>query len=323
MFDFHIKLATLRDEFRKNKRQSKIVNAFKLIASLTCLSLPFILPNAEQFIKRKACVRIVGNSKIVLPIQCLFKITKIIFMEAKTLYCGIDVSCSTLDICYQQDGHDFIHLQVSNDLIGYRRILKSTGSGCHFVMESTGVYHISLIFFLYSKGCTYSVVNGLQIKRYIQMHLERNKTDKKDARRICEYGIERKPEASSMPDRLYFKCKSLNTAIRCITVEITQFTNQLHSLSKLPVSNVAIVRCYKKLVRELKLQLKGLEKELEMKLSEWQPDLVEQVKSVTGIGKRATAELIVYTQGFKGMQNYRQLISYAGLSPENSVVGVV
>ena len=83
----------------------------------------------------------------------------------------------------------------------------------------------------------------------------------------------------------------------------------------MPVSNVAIVRCYKKLVRELKLQLKGLEKELEMKLSEWQPDLVEQVKSVTGIGKRATAELIVYTQGFKGMQNYRQLISYAGLSP--------
>ena len=148
-------------------------------------------------------------------------------MEAKTLYCGIDVSCSTLDICYQQDGHDFIHLQVSNDLIGYRRILKSTGSGCHFVMESTGVYHISLIFFLYSKGCTYSVVNGLQIKRYIQMHLERNKTDKKDARRICEYGIERKPEASSMPDRLYFECKSLNTAIRCITVEITQFTNHI------------------------------------------------------------------------------------------------
>ena len=43
-------------------------------------------------------------------------------------------------------------------------------------------------------------------------HLERNKTDKKDAERICGYGIERKPEASVMTDRLYFECKTLNKA---------------------------------------------------------------------------------------------------------------
>ena len=35
-----------------------------------------------------------------------------------------------------------------------------------------------------------------------------------------------------------------------------------------------------------------------------------------GIGKRATAILIVTTQGFKHTKNYRQLISYAGLSPK-------
>ena len=81
-------------------------------------------------------------------------------------------------------------------------------------MEATGVYHISLMFFLHQHKCVYSVVNALQIKRYIQMHLERNKIDKKDARRICEYGIERKPLAPQMPDRLYFECKSLNNAIK-------------------------------------------------------------------------------------------------------------
>ena len=70
-------------------------------------------------------------------------------------------------------------------------------------MEATGVYHVSLMFFLYEHHCTYSIVNALQIKRYIQMQLERNKSDKKDAKRICEYGIERKPVASQMPDGLY------------------------------------------------------------------------------------------------------------------------
>ncbi len=58
-----------------------------------------------------------------------------------------------------------------------------------------------------------------------------------------------------------------------------------------------------------------LEKELDKKLLEWKPQLVERVQSVMAIGKRATAELIVFTQGFKDMTNYRQLISYAGLSP--------
>ena len=46
------------------------------------------------------------------------------------------------------------------------------------------------------------------------------------------------------------------------------------------------------------------------------PELVKQVGSVVGIGKRATAILIVTTQGFKHTENYRQLISYAGLSPK-------
>ncbi|CAN5169616.1 hypothetical protein BH11BAC6_BH11BAC6_09510 [soil metagenome] len=182
-------------------------------------------------------------------------------------------------------------------------------------MEATGVYHIRLIFFLHEHNCNYSVVNALQIKRYIQMHLERNKTDKKDSKRICEYGIERKPPVSEMTAPLYFECKTLNNAIKKLTAEIVAFTNQIYSLEKLPVYSKEVVRCYKKLTKELKQQQKQLEKELEQKLLQWQPELVKRVSSVMSIGKRATAELIVYTQGFKGMHDYRQLISYAGLSP--------
>ena len=236
-------------------------------------------------------------------------------LTTTTLYCGIDVSCDTLDVCYQSADLALQHLKITNDAKGYQQLLKQTGNQYHFVMEATGVYHISLMFFLHQHNCTYSVVNALQIKRYIQMHLERNKTDKKDAKRICEYGIQRKPPASEMPAPLYFECKTLNNAIKKITAEITSFTNQVHSLEKLPVYSKAVVKCYKKFVKELKQQQQLLEKELEKKLLQWQPELVKKVSSVMAIGKRATAELIVYTQGFKGMHNYRQLISYAGLSP--------
>ncbi len=125
-------------------------------------------------------------------------------MNATTLYCGIDVSCDTLDICYQTTNGVLQHAKVSNEGKGFSQLLKQTGTSYHFIMEATGVYHLHLMFFLHQNNCTCSVVNALQIKRYIQMHLERNKTDKKDAKRICEYGIERKPQPSQMPDALYF-----------------------------------------------------------------------------------------------------------------------
>lgn len=121
--------------------------------------------------------------------------------------------------------------------------------------------------------------------------------------------------------RLYFECKTLNNAIKKITTEITSFTNQLHSLEKLPVSNTSVIKSFKKIVTDLAHQQELLEKELHKKLMEWQPELVQRVSSVMAIGKRATAELIVYTQGFKDMKNYRQLISYAGLSPKEFTSG--
>ncbi|MBE7510466.1 MAG: transposase [Bacteroidia bacterium] len=52
----------------------------------------------------------------------------------------------------------------------------------------------------------------------------------KDAKRICEYGIERELELYEMPDIAYFECRSLNNAIQDLTKEITKFTNRIHSL---------------------------------------------------------------------------------------------
>jgi transposase len=182
-------------------------------------------------------------------------------------------------------------------------------------MENTGIYHTGLMFYLHEYEMTYSVVNALQIKRYIQMHLERNKSDKKDARRICEYGIERKPEATIMPDKEYFECRTLNNAIHDITKDITKLSNRIHSIKKAPYQTDEILSTYKSLLAKLKKEKQKIEKSLHKALKAWQPELLELVQSVKGIGKRAASELIIYTQGFKNIENYKQLISYAGLSP--------
>lgn len=235
---------------------------------------------------------------------------------AQQLYCGIDVSGDTLDVCYQTTKGNFQWCKCANSTEGFKEIWQHTGKPYHFVMESTGVYQLPFCFFLEGKKSKYSVINALQIKRYIQMKLERNKSDKKDAFHICMYGVEHDPECYQMPNQLYFECRSLNHAIETLTTAITGFKNKLHALSKLEIDSKVIVTGYKKILKDLQAELKKFETELYKKLESWQPDLVKQVRSVVGIGKRATAILIVTTQGFKHTENYKQLISYAGLSPK-------
>lgn len=236
-------------------------------------------------------------------------------MGEKINYCGIDVSNETLDLYFKNKDGILQHLQVSNSTSGFRKILKEAGSKTHFVMEATGVYHLNLIFFLQEKNVRFSVVNALQIKRYIQMHLERNKSDKKDSKRIYEYGVDRNPETYSMPDMAYFECRSLNNAIHDLTKEITKFSNQIHSLNKCPFEAKNIVKSFQKIIKKLKEEKQNLEIELQAKLQAWDQETLELVSSVKGIGKRAAAELLIYTQGFKDMNSYKQLISYTGLSP--------
>lgn len=230
-------------------------------------------------------------------------------------YCGIDVSNETLDLYFINKEGIHQHLQVSNTVTGFRTMVKEAATNTHFVMEATGVYHLNLIFFLEAKKAPFSVVNALQIKRYIQMHLERNKSDKKDAKRIYEYGVDRNPEIYSMPDSAYFECRSLNNAIHDLTKEITKFSNQIHSLKKCPYDTKSIKKSFEKIIKKLQEEKQNLELELQEKLLEWDTETLELVSSVKGIGKRAAAELLIYTQSFKDMNSYKQLISYAGLSP--------
>lgn len=242
-------------------------------------------------------------------------------MTDQILYCGIDISADSFDICFLQPGGNLVFGKLPNTAAGFKELLKLCPGNYHFVMEATGAFHLPLCFFLHEKKCFYSVVNALQIKRYIQMHLERSKTDKKDARHICMYGIERKPEQYKMPCQQYFECRTLNNAIEAITRDIVSYNNKIYAARKLKIDSVVAIKTYQQIVKTLKSEMKKIQAELDKKLIEWQPDLMKQVKSVKGIGKRAAATLIVFTQGFKHTESYQQLISYAGLSPREFTSG--
>ncbi len=133
-------------------------------------------------------------------------------------------------------------------------------------MEATGVYYIRLAFYLHGKDCKLSVVNALSIKRYIQMHLERNKSDKKDAGWICRYAIEQQPPYWEMPDSAYFESKQLYNTIREYAEQIKRFNNQLHSLRLLPVPSKDTIKSLEKMNDQMEKEMLHLEKKLEQQL---------------------------------------------------------
>jgi transposase len=93
---------------------------------------------------------------------------------------GLDVRKATLAVCYQLD-YQIRHREVSNDKAGFAPLLHVCGKQSLFVLEATGTYYLALAYYLQEQGGQVVVRNPLLIRRFIQMHLGKRKTDRKDA----------------------------------------------------------------------------------------------------------------------------------------------
>src|SRR5689334_6727992 len=100
----------------------------------------------------------------------------------KRITAGIDVSSEKLDIYFNTLQGEEKYLQLPNTLKGHQESVRKVGAHAHYVMECTGPYYLRLACYLAQHGIKVSAENATQVKRYIQMHNERNKSDKKDAR---------------------------------------------------------------------------------------------------------------------------------------------
>ncbi len=63
-------------------------------------------------------------------------------MNQTTLYCGIDVSCDTLDICNRASELVLQHAKLPNTVKGFMQLLRLTAMAYQFV-PATGVYRYS------------------------------------------------------------------------------------------------------------------------------------------------------------------------------------
>jgi transposase len=193
--------------------------------------------------------------------------------------------------------------------------VKSLLNGDLVVMEATGYYHYRLAKFLYEQGIKVSVVNPLSVKRFIQMKLSKVKTDKSDARAICEYATVNEVPLYTAKDENQAESLQLLRLIDIYTKQSTALKNKLHGEKVLGKPSKTVYHSLNRSLKSLQKEIKTLEDRLTEIVKEEQQKQLTLLKSIPGMGNKTAIMLLVLTDGFSNFENARQLCCYAGITP--------
>ena len=185
------------------------------------------------------------------------------------------------------------------------------------VMEGTGVYHTRVAYQLAYEDFKVCVVNPLIIKRYIQMHLSRIKTDKSDAKLIAEYGYEYQHKLS------YFKPKkeeqihvdNLIKALDDLLIQKGVCTSQYHAITKQANYSKEAANSYQRVKEFLQKEIRKLELYLDSYLSTYFSTHYTLLQSIPGVGLKISATILSAYGSFENFQTAKQACSFAGMAP--------
>ena len=228
---------------------------------------------------------------------------------------GFDVSKLSFDFAFVGADNKWVTKKLSYDKEGLNGMLKMINPENICVMEATGPYYLKLACFLFNKGIKVSVVNPLVIKRFAQMKLSRTKTDKADAKLICLYGVEQKPELWKPKDESINRILQKSSTINFLTRHRTAFLNKKESLEQDPNYDRTCLKMIKQEIRNITQKIDKIEDEIDVLVRLNYNEINILLRSIPGIGNKTAVMLIALTGGFKNFANYRQLSSYVGLCP--------
>jgi len=233
---------------------------------------------------------------------------------------GIDVSKATLAVCHQVDGQ-FHHLEVSNTQAGFAQLMQACGKDSLFIMEATGTYYLALAYYLHGRATQVAVLNPLIIKRFIQMHLNKGKSDRKDAQWLMRYGQQQATACWQPEEPLLVECRQLEQVSEQLLKQKTMVSNSLEALTQQPVISPIALQQLKQTKQQLEDQLKTIEIELLALLEKRYTQEMTLLRSIPSIGRKTAGMLLLFAGGFTSYTNHRQLIAKAGLSPREHTSG--
>lgn len=235
---------------------------------------------------------------------------------------GIDISKATFDVALLSGGGLRV-AEFSNDPSGYakleRWLKRHKARPVHACLEATGRYGEDLALQLHERGHQVSVVNPLRIKKYAASKLQRNKTDREDAKVIADFCATQNPALWTPPPA---ELRELQALVRRLAGLIEDHTREINRLKSGRHSD-----CVQGSIEDHLAYLKRQQAELKTAIQDHvgrHPALRRQAKlleSIPGIGARTAARLLGEMPDVSQFNSASQLSAYAGLSPREDRSG--
>jgi transposase len=240
----------------------------------------------------------------------------------KSLIVGVDVSKSTLDICFKPSAFT---MKVANRQSGFKQWLKELnrlsgpGSEVLVVMEHTGHYSWRFESFLRSKAIDYCKIAALQIKRSAGMI--RGKDDKADAGRIADYAWMRREilTADSYGDE---KVRELQQLLSLRSKLVRDRSGYISRFKEMRSSGICTRsdcqgRIHQQCIDLFTRQITTIEQKIRSLIAsdEGLQKNSQLLRSIKGIGWIIAAYMISCTANFKRFANARKFNCYAGIAP--------
>ncbi len=183
------------------------------------------------------------------------------------------------------------------------------------LMETTGVYHEQVCLSAYQAGLPVCVEVASRVKKYLQMIGQYSKTDKLDARGICQMACERKMKRWKPFSAKIMDIRSALRHRKSLINNKTRLTNQLHALGHSAYTSKEVKKSIQRLIKVMDKQVDEMEKlindlyQADTKLCNRLHPIIDSVK---GVGLITVLTIVAETNGFAEVYSAKQLASYAG-----------
>lgn len=249
-------------------------------------------------------------------------------MEKVQHIIGADLSKRTIDLFCQLFNN---YIRIDNNLSGFKELLKwikqlqIKPSELMIVMEHTGLYSFCFENFLHEHQIFFSKVNALAIKR--SMGLVRGKSDKIDARRIAEYGYEKRSKliAETSPSAEIQRLQLLHSTRERLVKQKASLLNVLKEYSNIGLSeHDSIMRSQRRIIKNLEKEISKMEAEMKDIIKN-NPSLQQNhqlLQSIKGVGKVLATATIIKTKNFTRFTNPRKFACFCGTAPFENTSGI-
>ena len=242
-------------------------------------------------------------------------------------YCaGLDISKDHLQVCLSViDATGRVPVKgttkLANKPTGFTSLLTWVARHCKldlpmtYLMESMGVYHEAVAWYLHQQDQTVSILLPNKAKYYLKSLGYKSKNDKIDAQGLSRMGLEQQLPVWKPLSKSLYALRLLTRQHQRLQELKTQSTNQQHALGHSAFENRFITKQLTKLVAVYDQQLEALADAIGQLIEEdliLKPRVAGLIK-IKGLALLSVAVLVAETNGFEGFSNQRHLVSYMPL----------